>query len=230
MMKKLITFLKIGIPCLFISLIYSNAYAQKIKIKKAKGTSAIIESSIPLEEGQVYDLVVESIAQEVDYKSMGLKPRQNSFSFGGTFQNLSGSNYQNTNTSLQLRYGWNFSYLEFGFISQLSYEDLGGGATNFFQGGGYLDYNFISNRDPKYIIYGMTTDLIFGSKQFPESTGGGSAVVSEINAGGFVTWFLNKTTTAVRSEVFFDFQQISTTTKQNNVSGIGSRVLFLFYY
>jgi hypothetical protein len=208
----------------------SNSEAQKIKIKKTKGTSAIIESSVPLEEGQVYDLATGPISQDVDYKATGPKSRQNSLSIGGSLFSLRGDDYQRNSFALQGRYGWNFTNLEFGLLGQFTSDDLGGGATNDFSGGGFFDYNLLANRDPKTLVYGAVAVLTFGSKQFPASRGGGSATTLDINAGAFLSWFINASSTALRIEAFFDSQQISTTVKQTNVLGFGSRVLMSFYF
>lgn len=209
----------------------SDGFCQKIKVKKTRGLSAVIESSVPLEEGKVYDLAVESISQNVDYRASGFKSRQNSFSLGGSVSALRGDDYQKNSISLQGRYGWNFANLEFGGIAQFSSDDIGAGATNDFTGGGYFDYNFIANRDPKSMIYGAVGIVTFGSKQFPSASGGGSATTLALNLGGFLTWFINSSsTTALRLEGYAELQQISTTAKQTNVTGGGSRALMIFYF
>lgn len=208
----------------------TDALAQKIKIKKTRGLSAVIESSVPLEEGQVYDLAIEPVSQNVDYKNVGFKSRQNSFSFGGSLFTLKGDDYQKNAIALQARYGWNFSSLEFGGVAGFTSEDLGAGATSEFTGGGYFDYNLISNRDSKNLVYGFVGLLTFGSRQFPSTTGGGSATTLDLNAGGFLCWFINSSAMALRVEGFFDYQQVSTTAKQTNVTGFGSRALMVFYF
>lgn len=208
----------------------SPVWAQKIKVKKIKGNSAIVESTVPLEEGQVYDLASEPISQSIDYKASGFRSRQNSFSLGGSFLSLKSSDYQRVYFALQARYGWNFTSLEFGGVGQLTSDDLGAGATTEFTGGGYFDYNLVPNREPKSFVYGITTLVLFGSKQFSAASGGGSATTLDLNLGGFLSWFLNSTSTALRIEAFVDSQQISTTTKQSNVLGVGSRALLLFYF
>ncbi len=212
------------------SLSASEAFAQKIKVKKTRGNQSVIESSVPLEEGQVYDLAVEPLSQNVDYKATGLRSRQNSFSIGGSIYSLRGDEYQRNSIALQGRYGWNFSMLEFGVVTGFTSEDLGAGATSEFLAGGYFDYNLVPNRDTKNLVYGVVGVLTFGSRQFPATTGGGSATTLDLNAGGFISWFINSSAMALRAEVFFDYQQISTTTKQTNVTGFGSRALMVFYF
>lgn len=208
----------------------TDAFAQKIKIKKTRGLSAVIESNVPLEEGRIYELASDPVSQNIDYKGTGFRSRQNSVSFGGSISAVRGDDYQRNYFSFQGRYGWNFSNIEFGVLAGFNSEDLGAGATSDFSGGGYFDYNLIPNRDPKSIVYGVVGILNFGSRQFPANSGGGSASTLGGNAGAFLSWFLNSTSTALRAEGFFDFQQISTTTKQTNVTGFGSRALLVFYF
>lgn len=208
----------------------SEGFAQKIKVKKTRGNSAVIESSVPLEEGQVYDLATETMSQNVDYRASGFRSRQNSVSFGGSIYTLRGDEYQRNSIALQGRYGWNFSSLEFGAVAGFSSEDLGAGATSEFVGGGYFDYNLVANRDSKSMVYGIIGLMTFGSRQFPSTDGGGSATTLDLNAGGFLSWFINSSPMAVRIEGFFDYQQISTTAKQTKVTGVGSRALMVFYF
>ncbi len=190
----------------------------------------MIESSVPLEEGQVYDLAVEPISQNVDYKTSGFRSRQNSVSIGGNIISLKGDDYQKTALAIQARYGWNFTNIEMGPVAQFSSDDLGGGATTEFTGGGFFTYNLIANRDPKFHVYGILGLITFGSRQFAASSGGGSATTMDLNAGGYYSWFLNSSSTALRLEGFFDYQQITTTVKLTNVSGFGSRALLIFYF
>lgn len=214
----------------FISIMASSeAFAQKIKVKKTRGNSAVIESTVPLEEGQVYDLAIEAISQNIDYRGAGYRSRKNSLSLGGSVSILRGTDYQRNFYSFQGRYGWNFSNIEFGGVAGFSSDDLGAGATSEFTGGGYFDYNLVSNRDPRSMIYGIVGVLTFGSRQFPSSSGGGSATTLQANAGGFFSWFMAPSS-AIRVEGFFDIQQISTTAKQTNVTGFGTRALMLFYF
>ena len=208
----------------------SDAFSQKIKIKKTRGLSAVIESSVPLEEGQIYELAVEPISQNVDYKTSGFRSRQNFISVGGNLVSLKGDDYQKTAVALQARYGWNFTNIEAGPVAQFSSDDLGAGATTEFTGGGFFTYNLVGNRDPKSHVYGLLGLVTFGSRQFAASNGGGSATTMDLNAGGYYSWFLNSSSTALRLEGFFDYQQITTTVKLTNVTGFGSRALLIFYF
>ncbi len=213
-----------------ILLVAHISWAQKITVKKTKGRNALIESSIPLEEGQVYDLQSASVSEPVNYKTTGLKSRQNSWMIGGNFLSLRGDDYQKNSGSLQTRYGWNFTQVEFGIAAEMNTIDLGAGATTDFLLGGYFDYNLVSNRDPKTFIYGPFALAGFGSLQSPASRGGGSTSIIDTNLGGFISWFVAGGTAALRLEGFYDYQQINSTIKTTAVTGIGTRGFVVFYF
>jgi hypothetical protein len=191
----------------------------------------VVESDVVLEEGKTYELNVSPIADNVDYKSANIKVRKNSFSFGAAFESVRSDLSQNTALDLQVRYGWNFANLEVGVSALLSTRDQGAGSTNSALVGGYFDYNMVPNRDPKEMIYGPFILVATGSTQYPNSsTAGGSTTKLESNAGGFLTYFLGQSTTALRGELFYDYQQINTTAQQNSVGGAGLRGLLVFYF
>lgn len=204
----------------------SQSLAQKITIKKIKGLSAIIESSIPLEEGQSYDLQTSPISSDVNYSAQGFKSRKNSVTLGVNFSTFNSDSVQNTYFSFQGRYGWNFSFLEFGLVGQGNYSDDGSGAKTDFAIGGYFDYNLITNRDLKSVIYGPFTLITIGSTQKK----GGAASIIDANVGGFISYFPNKGATAFRIEAMLDDQQIISTSSSTNIVGFGGRALILYYF
>ena len=207
-----------------------TAIAEKIKVKKVKGNQAVIETETPLEEGQTYDLADQPVSDNVDYKSNNIKVRKNSVSFGADFESVKSELSQSTVLNLNARYGWNFSSLEVGIVGKLVSTDVGGGATSSILGGGYFDYNLVANRDPKEMVYGPFILLATGSTQYPSASAGGSTTKLETNAGGFLTYFLGQSTTALRGELYYNYQQINTTSQQNSVGGLGARGLLVFYF
>jgi hypothetical protein len=208
-----------------------NAAAEKVTVKKVKGKQAIIETQTPLEEGQTYELQTDnSISQDVDYKSNVLKPRNNSLTFGAKLDFLKSDTTQSTNYSLQVRYGWNFGTLEVGTLIEATGSDVGAGSTTTVVAGGYFDYNLVPNRDPKKIIYGPFALVSFGSTSYPSTASGGSSTTLNSNIGGFLSYFVGDSTTALRGEVFGTFQQVNTTATNNSQIGGGFRGLLVFYF
>ena len=229
-MNKQLVFssIRLFIPMVFMFSTFA-AIADKITVKKVKGNSAVVEFDTPLEEGKTYELATTPISDNVDYKSNKLKDRKNSFSFGTSFESVRSDLSQNTALNLQFRYGWNFANLEVGGVGTFTSSDQGAGTTSSVLAGGYFDYNLVPNRDPKEMVYGPFILLVAGSTQYPSSTGGSTSKI-ETNAGGFLTYFLGTTTTAIRGELFYDYQQINTTAQQNSVAGGGFRGLLVFYF
>lgn len=203
------------------------AWAQKIKVKKVKGLTALIETSVPLEEGQSYDLQTGSISADVNYSQAGFKSRKNSLTVGIDISALRGDNIEEIKFAAQGRYGWNFSTLELGAVGEISSFDIGAGSTTSFTVGSYADYNLNTNRDGKTVVYGPFGLLAFGSRQL---TGGGSTNLFTVNAGGFLSYFIGQGSTALRAEAFLDYRQISAANGQTALTGIGSRGLLVFYF
>lgn len=205
----------------------NQAQAQKFKVKKVKGRSALIETSVPLEEGKTYDLQSDVISTDVNYSNAGFKSRQNSLTLGVDFTYLKGDSVQNTSYDVQGRYGWNFSYIEFGVVVRLKSVDKGAGAATDFGAGGYFDYNLVTNRDSKNLIYGPFSLLTIGTLG---STGGASANAIDLNAGGFVSMFFAQSSAALRFELYADIQQVSSSAGQSTLTGAGGRGLIVVYF
>lgn len=203
-----------------------DVMAQKITVRKTKGLSAIIDSSVPLEDGQSYELQTMPLSSDVNYSTVGLKSRQNSLTLGFNLSSFSADTVQSTQFSLQARYGWNFSILEFGVVGQGNYFDDGSGAKTDFAAGGYFDYNLITNRDSRHFIYGPFALLTVGSTQKK----GGSANIIETNLGGFLSFYPGKNSTAFRLEGYLDNQQINSSVATASLTGFGARALMLYYF
>ena len=216
---------------LLLTLFSQTIRAEKIKVTKVKGKHAIVESSSPLEEGQTYELQLEPVSQNVDYKSSAFKSRKNSLTFGTQLDILRSDTYQSNSYTLQTRYGWNFSSFELGAFLNASSTDLGAGATTTVLVGGYYDHNLVPNRDPAKMIYGVLSLLGAGSTSYPStSASGGSSTTLMANVGGFVSYFMDNNSMALRGELYGTYQRIITTTQQNTIAGAGARGLLLFYF
>ncbi len=227
-MMKTLSFFKsftLIIICLCL-LAAGEVQAQKITVRKTKGLSAVIDSSVPLDEGQSYDLQTMPLSSDVNYSTAGLKSRQNSVTLGMNFSTFAADTVQNTLLTLQVRYGWNFSFLEFGIVGQGTYADDGGGAKTDFAAGGYFNYNLSPNRDARSFVYGPLALLTLGTTQKK----GGSANIVESNLGGFASFFPSKGSTAFRLEAYLDNQQVNSSVGSANLMGFGSRALLLYYF
>lgn len=226
MTMNLTTDLKTKIFILIFALTSSQALqASSITVKKAKGKQAIVESSAVLEEGQTYELQSDVIA--IDAYSTKSQSRRNSFQIGAQFQSSTGSSAQENRISVDGRYGWNFEIFEVGPTLSFNSVDLGAGAESDFFAGGYADYNVQKNRAPVEFIFGPTVSMEFGSKQLKS---GGSASLFNANIGGFLTWYLNQSTVALRTEAGFQSRKIATTTTDSTLTGFSSKLFLVFYF
>lgn len=203
-----------------------DALAQKITVRKTKGLSALIDSTVPLEDGQSYELQTMPLSADVNYSTAGLKSRQNSFTLGINFSSFTADTVQNSQFSLQTRFGWNFSVVEFGIVGQGTYFDDGSGAKTDFAAGGYFDYNLVTNRDARWIVYGPFALLTVGTTQKK----GGSANILDSNLGGFLSFFPQKSSTAFRFEAYLDNQQVTSSVGSASLMGFGGRALILYYF
>ncbi len=203
----------------------SSIYATQITVKKVKGRQAIVESNIPLDEGQTYELQKDQIAVDVNFSPV--QQRKNSLQLGAELQSVSGSNVQDNRINLTARYGWNFEIFEFGPMMTYQSVDLGAGTDSDFLGGGYFDYNLQKNRAPQIFLWGPTISAEFGAKQFKS---GSSANIMNVDPGAFVSWFFANSSAALRAEVFYHYQKITTTTTDTSLSGFKSKAYLVFYF
>jgi hypothetical protein len=211
------------VPILFI--LSSTSQATQITVKKVKGRQAIVETGLPLEEGQTYELQKDQIAVDVNF--LPVQQRKNSLQLGAEFQSVNGSSVQDHRVSLTARYGWNFELFEFGPMMTYQSVDLGAGTDSDFLGGGYFDYNFQKNRAPQIFLWGPTMSAEFGAKQFKS---GASANLMNLDPGAFVSWFFANSAAALRAEAVYHYQKITTTTTDTTLSGFKSKAYLVFYF
>ena len=212
---------------LFLSLVlfYQSSQAISLTVKKLKGRQALVETSIPLEEGQTYELQTDTIS--IDTLNTKNQIRKNTFQAGVQIQSLSGATVQDNEIFMSARYGWNFEIFEVGPTLIYQSVDLGAGTDSTILAGGYFDYNIAKNKYPKIFIWGPTLSAEFGSKQF---NAGGSASLINFDGGAFVTWFLAQSQTALRVEAKYHSQKISTSASDTTLSGFKSDVYLAFYF
>jgi hypothetical protein len=202
-----------------------TTYAAFVTVKKIKGRQAIIETTSALEVGQTYELQKDIIS----FDPNGSKPnnRGNSLQFGAELRALTASQIQDNQISVTARYGWNFEYFEIGPTVSYLGTDVGAGTNSDFFGGGFLDYNVKKNRSQTEYVWGPTVSAEVGLKQF--STGS-SANLMSIDFGGFLTWYLLGTSTALRIQGGYHYQKISTSTADVALAGFASKSYLVFYF
>ncbi len=209
----------------FIFGIASSTFATQITVKKVKGRQAIVESNVPLDEGQTYELQKDQIAIDVNFSPK--QQRRNSLQLGGELQSMTGSSTQDNRMSLAARYGWNFETYEMGPMLTYQSIDLGAGTDSEFLAGGYFDYNLQKNKSQQTFLWGPTVSAELGAKQFKS---GSTANILNLDPGGFLSWFFANSSAALRIEAVYHYQKISTTTTEATLSGFKAKTFLVFYF
>lgn len=207
-----------------------NAQAQTFTVKKTKGRQAVIESSIPLVEGDTYTIQINKqtglISEDVTYPRSN-RSRENSFFAGINSSFFKADNLQEHEIDIEGRYGWNFADYEVGPLLHINLLDAGAGWNTDFSVGGYFDYNFVANTNRADLVYGLTAQGYGGNREF---TNGSSSQIFAFGAGGFLTWYLMGSSTALRFEGILQSKKIATATASTNAIGFTGKMLFAFYY
>ncbi len=193
-----------------ISLISSQAFAQKIKVRRVKGNQAVIEfTGSPLRAGQTYDLG----ASDELAPSSGESPRHYvvslDFNLSNTKSNVANSGSR-TLMDLNARMGWNLGTFELGpLFSYRSEPGINDSTNTTFSLGGFLDYNIITNIPGEPFIYGLGAQGNFGQTE-AGSTSAKNDVFSVL-AGPFVKWMPTGGPVGFRVDGTYVYQRTSTT-------------------
>ncbi len=212
------------------SLISLPALAATFTVKKTKGNSAVIESSVPLIPGETYTIQSSKqsglISEDVTYPRSN-RSRENSFSAGIDTSFFKSDNLQEHQIDIEARYGWNYGDYELGPLVHINLLDEGAGFNTDFYVGGYFDYNINANVASEDTVYGLTAQTFGGNREF---TNGSSAQIFALGAGGFLTWYLMRSTTALRFEGLAEQKKIATSSTSSNVLGFAGKMLLTFYF
>ena len=200
--------------------------ASTITVKKIKGRSAVIEMSSPLEVGKTYNLESETLTLTTDYSTQ-FKSRINSVSLGFDLNMINASKVVDNSASFKGRYGWNHYSIEFGPVINIELYDKGFGTNTDYLIGGYFDYNAIENKAPQNLIYGPTVQLLVGNRNYDT---GGSAQVTQGELGGFVTWFLNGSSIALRNEASYLYRRVNSSSTETTLSGFNAQIFLIYYF
>lgn len=204
----------------------SELLAITIKVKKTKGTTALIDSSLPLDEGKIYSLNEDRIAEDPSFINTA-SSKKHSLTLSGQFSFLKGANTQENRIQLETRYGWSGLYLDYGPILYFDMTDLGAGYNTEFYVGGFFDYNLSPNRIQDIYFYGLTTQLSAGNLNY---SSGASSQIYKFDAGGFINWFIFKNAAAVRFEGLYELKRVNSSVASTDISGLKGKLLIVLYY
>jgi hypothetical protein len=215
---------------IFVLISFKAQAAETFTVKKSKGRQSVIDSSIPLIEGETYIIQTSKqsglISEDVTYPRSN-RSRQNSFAAGIDSSFFKADNLQEHHIEVEARYGWNFGDYEIGPVLHINLLDEGAGFNTDFSIGGYFDYNFTPNVTRAELVYGLTAQGFGGNREF---TNGSSAQIFAFGGGGFLSWYLMGSTTALRFEGLVESKTIATSSASTNAVGFVGKMLFAFYY
>lgn len=203
-----------------------TAQATTITVKKVKGNSAVIEMSSPLEAGKSYSLESDSLTLQTDYSNQ-FKSRFNSVSLGLDVSMISGNKVVDNVAAFKMRYGWNHRSFEFGPIVNIEVYDKGFGTNTDYLLGGYFDYNYLENKAPRDLIYGPTVQLLLGNRSFDT---GGSSQLTQAQVGGFLTWFINESPVALKTEATYLYRRVNSSASETSLSGFTTQIYLMYYF
>lgn len=222
--------LNLALSILISVLISTPAIAATFTVKKSKGNSSVIESSVPLIPGETYIIQTGKqtglISEDVVYPRSN-RSRQNSFSGGIDSSFFKSDNLQEHQIDIEARYGWNYGDYEIGPLLHISLLDEGAGFNTDFYVGGYFDYNFNENVVSTDSVLGLTAQGYGGNREF---TNGSSSQIFSFGGGGFYTMYLMRSTTALRLEGLVEQKKIATSFASSSVLGFTGRMLLAFYF
>ncbi|WP_413581940.1 hypothetical protein [Bdellovibrio sp. HCB288] len=209
-----------------ISLSAGSAYAQKIKVRKVKGNTAIIESNAPLAPGAVYDLISQDQFGDDD----GMPTRDNSIGLNFGFSNTK-SDAENATSessmSLTARYGWNLATYEFGPLLQFTMNHANDVTSSTWKVGAFGDYNLIPNITGEAFIYGLTAWGAFGNTDRGNGT---KFDIADAFAGMVVKWFPTSSSACFRIELGYMYErQTVTGGYYANTGFTGSAGIFAYF-
>jgi len=204
----------------------SPAFAQKIKIRKVKGNTAIIESSSPLRPGAVYDLMSPNEISE-DIASYS---RKSLWGLNFVLKNTKtddANTTNETNADLTVKFGWNLGTFELGPLLNYTMSHANDITQTLWKIGGFADYNFIPNISGETFLWGLGGTGSFGNWD----KGNGTKVdIVDIFGGPFAKWFPTSSAVGFRVDFGLSYQRQTTTAGNNTVSGLASSAGIFAYF
>jgi hypothetical protein len=209
-----------------ISMTAAPAFAQKIKIRKVKGNTAIVESTAPLQPGAVYDLMsADDFGEDI-----GSTPRKYlvglNFVFTNTKSDAANSTTE-TYVNLIAKFGWNLGTFELGPLVDYRMTHVNDITQTTWKAGGWADYNFTPNMAGETFLLGLGGSAAFGN----EDRGNGTKVdLFNVFAGPFVKWFPTSSSVGFRMDLGYVYERQSVTGGNTASSGLASTAGIFAYF
>lgn len=202
------------------------SFAQKIKVRKVKGNTAIVESTGPLRPGAVYDLISPNDFGE----EIGSTPRKYLVGLNFVLSNTksdAANTTNETNVDLAFKFGWNLGTYELGPVVNYTMNHANDVTQTLWKIGGFADYNFIPNVSGETFIWGVGGTGAFGNWD----RGNGTKVdIVDFFGGPFAKWFPTSSAVGFRVDLGLSYQRQTTTAGNATVSGIASSAGIFAYF
>ncbi|WP_413557559.1 hypothetical protein [Bdellovibrio sp. HCB209] len=209
-----------------MTLCSASAYAQKIKVRKVKGNTAIVESTSPLAPGAVYDLISQDQFGEEDGPANRNYVVGVNLSFSNTKSDAANSKAE-TAAAFTGRFGWNLATFEVGPLVQFNMTHVNDVTATTWKLGGYGDYNFTPNITGEAFLFGLTGYGAFGN----EDRGTGTKFdIVDVFGGLVVKWFPTGTSACFRAEFGYLYERQTVTGGYNTETGLASSVGIFAYF
>lgn len=208
---------KILFPFIIASLLPLTAFGQKIKVKRVKGNSAVIEFSGRLEQGKSYDIFND------EYSTLPNTGLQKNYSLAGSAEisaRRDDDGVSDNTISIDVRAGLNKVDYEFGPLFNYSSNSYVS-TTQAFLFGGWYDYNMIANTPGEIFIYGFGALAAFGMAENAASV---KQDLMRLNGGMFVKWFPGGGSVGLRFDGGLDMMQASGSDSQSDYTKSGLKL------
>lgn len=212
----------------------SAAHAQqKIRVKKVKGNSALIESiGGQLTPGMTYDLISPEDMGGDEYSSNNRRYSVGLNFFMNNVKSDASGAVNVTNIDTSLRFGWNFGSIEIG--PQVSYSTTIASVTSTtYKIGAFADYNIIPNIPGEAFLYGLGVVGAFGQHDPGGNDVNGDLKYDLMDAfvGPFIKWFPTGGPYGFRLDVGYLYERQNTTTQGTlTVTGFSSSAGIFAYF
>ncbi|MNL33964.1 hypothetical protein D3C87_1559030 [compost metagenome] len=118
--------------------------------------------------------------------------------------------------SINGKYGWNLGSFEFGPKLQFDSTDDAGAKTSLLAAGAFGDFNLIPNADGENFTYGVGAQAAFGTREASSI----SYSLMDAKLGPFVKWFPYGGTFALRADLLYGYQKLSSSDFDVTESGL----------
>lgn len=222
-----------GLTAGFTALGFSSiASAQQAKVVKVSGKKAIVQfpDDARPRVGQIIDLSGgggESSAGGSDSRAMVIG---GSAALSSLTTSQGSNSASETGLSVNARYGWNASDMEYGGLGGLTYSSGATDSDRVLEAGGFFDYNLVANTPGTELVYGLGAEGTFGSISQTRGSMERTGSALTLRGGGQVKWFPLGNSVAIRGDATYQLYNQTLAGVETKISGLLVKVGFYIYF